>query len=154
MRLPQTPRELTIRSIILAALGSIVIAGSSTYVALRIGALPWPTIFVAVLSMALLKPFGASLREINVAHTGMSAGGLVAGGLAFTIPGSGCPIPPVIWVFRPLQWRPWQVQSLALPLQAFLETLRGRSKIAVPLGVAAAGTCRQATREGRRLPFS
>ncbi|HON33605.1 MAG TPA: OPT/YSL family transporter [Synergistales bacterium] len=80
-------QELTLRSIALAVAGSILIAASSTYVALRIGALPWPTIFVAVLSMAVLRPLGASLREINVAHTGMSAGGLVAGGLAFTLPG-------------------------------------------------------------------
>lgn len=87
MKFPGSIPELTFRSLILAAAGSIVIAGSSCYVALRMGALPWPTIFVAVLSMAILKPFGASLREINVAHTGMSAGGLVAGGLAFTIPG-------------------------------------------------------------------
>ena len=78
---------MTLRSIALAVVGSILIAASSTYVALRIGALPWPTIFVAVLSMAVLRPLGASLREINVAHTGMSAGGLVAGGLAFTLPG-------------------------------------------------------------------
>lgn len=79
--------ELTFRSVLIAAAGSIVIAASSSYVALRMGALPWPTIFAAVLSMAILRPFGATLREINVAHTGMSAGGLVAGGLAFTIPG-------------------------------------------------------------------
>lgn len=87
MKMPGSIPELTFRSLLLAAAGSIVIAASSSYVALRMGALPWPTIFVAVLSMAILRPFGASLREINVAHTGMSAGGLVAGGLAFTLPG-------------------------------------------------------------------
>ncbi|MEA3507863.1 MAG: OPT/YSL family transporter, partial [Synergistota bacterium] len=79
--------ELTFRALLTGAAGSVVIAASSTYVALRMGALPWPTVFVAVLSMAILKPFGAGLREINTAHTGMSAGGLVAGGLAFTLPG-------------------------------------------------------------------
>lgn len=93
MKLPGSIPELTFRSLMLAAAGSVLIAGSSSYVALRMGALPWPTIFVAVLSMAILKPFGASLREINVAHTGMSAGGLVAGGLAFTIPG--------VWMANP-----------------------------------------------------
>ncbi len=82
MKKPLTAPELTVRAMVLAVAGSVLIAGSSTYVALRIGALPWPTIFVAVLSMAVLRPLGASLREINVAHTGMSAGGLVAGGLA------------------------------------------------------------------------
>ncbi|MGB9832783.1 MAG: OPT/YSL family transporter [Caldisericum exile] len=81
-------QELKLRTIILAALGSAVISMSSIYVALRIGALPWPTIFVAILSMAILKALkNTNLKEINVAHTGMSAGAMVAGGIAFTIPG-------------------------------------------------------------------
>lgn len=80
-------KHLTIRSILIGMLGSAVITASSMYVALRMGALPWPTIFVAVLSMALLKLFGkTNLNEINVTHTAMSAGSMVAGGLAFTLP--------------------------------------------------------------------
>lgn len=80
--------QLTARSLIIGALGAFIITLSSMYVALRMGALPWPTIFVAILSMAVLKPLGkTNLNEINVAATTMSAGGLVAGGLAFTIPG-------------------------------------------------------------------
>ncbi len=80
--------QLTIRSIIIGIIGSIIITTSSMYVALRMGALPWPTIFVAVLSMSLLKLFGnTNLNEINITHTAMSAGAMVAGGLAFTIPG-------------------------------------------------------------------
>ena len=80
--------QLTLRGILIGALGSVVITTSSMYVALRMGALPWPTIFVAVLSMALLKGMGrTNVNEINVTHTAMSAGGMVAGGLAFTLPG-------------------------------------------------------------------
>jgi len=80
--------QLTIRSLIIGALGSVIITTSSMYVALRMGALPWPTIFVAVLSMSILKMLGkTNLNEINITHTGMSAGAMVAGGLAFTIPG-------------------------------------------------------------------
>lgn len=80
--------QLTVRSLIIGALGAFIITLSSMYVALRMGALPWPTIFVAILSMAVLKGLGkTNLNEINVAATAMSAGGLVAGGLAFTIPG-------------------------------------------------------------------
>ena len=80
--------DLTIRAIILAGLGSALITASSMYVALRLSALPWPTVFVAVLSMSILKALGkTNLREINMASTGMSAGAMVAGGLAFTIPG-------------------------------------------------------------------
>ncbi|NLW49096.1 MAG: peptide transporter [Firmicutes bacterium] len=80
--------QLSLRSLIFGALGSILITASSMYVALRMSALPWPTIFVAVLSMALLKALGkTTLNEINITQTAMSAGAMVAGGLAFTLPG-------------------------------------------------------------------
>lgn len=80
--------QLSLRSIILGMLGSCIITASSMYVALRMSALPWPTIFVAVLSMALLKALGkTTLNEINITQTAMSAGAMVAGGLAFTLPG-------------------------------------------------------------------
>ncbi|MHB8065685.1 MAG: OPT/YSL family transporter [Ruminiclostridium sp.] len=80
--------QLSLRSLILGALGSCVITASSMYVALRMSALPWPTIFVAVLSMALLKLFGKTTNnEINITQTAMSAGAMVSGGLAFTLPG-------------------------------------------------------------------
>lgn len=69
---------------ILGALGSALITTSSMYVALRMGALPWPTIFVAILSLTVLKALGSTnLNEVNVTHTAMSAGGMVAGGVAF-----------------------------------------------------------------------
>ncbi|BCV23569.1 OPT/YSL family transporter [Gelria sp. Kuro-4] len=80
--------QFTWRAVILGAIGSAIITTSSMYVALRMGALPWPTIFVAILSLTVLKALGrTNLNEINVTHTAMSAGGMVAGGVAFTIPG-------------------------------------------------------------------
>jgi putative OPT family oligopeptide transporter len=80
--------QLSLRSLFIGALGSSIITASSMYIALRMGALPWPTIFVAVLSMALLKILGkTTLNEINITQTAMSAGAMVAGGLAFTLPG-------------------------------------------------------------------
>ncbi|NLY74735.1 MAG: peptide transporter [Firmicutes bacterium] len=105
--------QLSLRSLILGTLGSIIITASSMYVALRLSALPWPTIFVAVLSMALLKILGkTTLNEINVTQTGMSAGAMVAGGLAFTLPGlwiNG------IWEGQAFtQARLWQVICIAL----------------------------------------
>lgn len=87
-------RQLTVRGLIIGILGLLVITASSMYVALRMGALPWPTVFVTVVSMAALKNRkNATLQEINVTHTLMSAGAMVAGGLAFTIPG--------IWMLDP-----------------------------------------------------
>lgn len=87
-------QQLTARAIIIGAIGAVIIAASSMYVALRLGALPWPTIFVALLSMAALRGLGhTNLNEINVAHTAMSAGAMIAGGFAFTI--------PAIWILQP-----------------------------------------------------
>ncbi len=94
-------KHLKISSILIGIVGSAVVTMSSTYVALRLGALPWPTVFAALFSMFLLKPFRASLHDINVAHTAVSAGGLVAGGLVFTIPAVwilGKEISP-LWIF-------------------------------------------------------
>ena len=79
---------LTARGLTVGIIGLIIITASSMYVALRMGALPWPTVFVTVLSMAILgKAKGSTLEEINCTHTLMSAGAMVAGGLAFTLPG-------------------------------------------------------------------
>nr|WP_321265192.1 OPT/YSL family transporter [uncultured Sphaerochaeta sp.] len=81
-------RHLTLRGALIALVGLLVITASSMYVALRMGALPWPTIFVTVVSLAALKRAkGSTLQEINVTHTIMSSGAMVAGGLAFTLPG-------------------------------------------------------------------
>ncbi len=89
-----TDKQLTLRGVITGVLGLLIITASSMYVALRMGALPWPTIFVTVLSMTVLgRMKDSSLQEINVTHTLMSAGAMVAGGLAFTIPG--------IWILNP-----------------------------------------------------
>lgn len=81
--------QLTLRGAIIGTLGCIVITASSAYTALKLGALPWPIVFAAVISLFFLKLLGrTSLNEANVTHTIMSAGAMVAGGLAFTIPGA------------------------------------------------------------------
>lgn len=80
--------QLSLRSLIIGMLGSCIITASSMYVALRLSSLPWPTIFVAILSMTVLKVLGkTTFNEINITQTAMSAGAMVAGGLAFTLPG-------------------------------------------------------------------
>lgn len=71
-------------SILIGSIGSVIITAASMYTALRasmytalrMSVLPWPTIFVAVLSMALLKMMGnTTFNEINTAKIAMSAGG-------------------------------------------------------------------------------
>lgn len=81
--------QLTLRGTIIGSIGCIIITAASVYTALKLGALPWPIVFAAVISLFFLKAIGkgkVSLNEANVTHTIMSAGAMVAGGLAFTIP--------------------------------------------------------------------
>ena len=87
-------RQLTVRGLIIGALGSIVLTMSSMFIALKLSSVPWPIMFVVLVSMFILKLCGnTNLQEINVTQTAMSAGAMVAGGLAFTIPG--------IWMLNP-----------------------------------------------------
>ncbi|MGN1413648.1 MAG: OPT/YSL family transporter [Anaerovoracaceae bacterium] len=89
-----TERQLTVRGMIIGAIGSIILTMSSMFIALKLSSLPWPIMFVVLISMFTLKLCGnTNLQEINVTQTAMSAGAMVAGGLAFTIPG--------IWMLHP-----------------------------------------------------
>lgn len=81
--------QLTLRGALIGCIGCVIITASSVYTALKLGALPWPIVFAAVISLFFLKLLGhTTLNEANVTHTIMSAGAMVAGGLAFTIPGA------------------------------------------------------------------
>lgn len=82
--------QLTLRGVLIGCVGCAIITAASVYTALKMGALPWPIVFAAIISLFFLKALGhgkANLNEANVTHTVMSAGAMVAGGLAFTIPG-------------------------------------------------------------------
>ena len=80
--------QLTARGIAIGSVGCVIITAASIYTALKMGALPWPIVFAALISLFFLRALGSrSLNEANVTHTIMSAGAMVAGGLAFTIPG-------------------------------------------------------------------
>ena len=81
--------QLTLRGAVIGGIGCVIITASSAYTALKMGALPWPIIFAAVISLFFLKLMGnANLHEANCTHAIMSSGAMVAGGLAFTIPGA------------------------------------------------------------------
>ena len=87
-------RQLTVRGLIIGAIGSVILTMSSMFIALKLSSVPWPIMFVVLVSMFVLKLCGnTNLQEINVTQTAMSAGAMVAGGLAFTIPG--------IWMLNP-----------------------------------------------------
>lgn len=94
---------LTFRAIIVAIIISLFLLASSMYISIKIGALPWPIIFAVIASTGIItgltlltkksdknngkKGSLLNIHEINVAQAGASIGGLVAAGIAFTIPG-------------------------------------------------------------------
>ena len=128
--------------IIIGIVGCIIITASSVYTALKMGALPWPTIFTSITSLVLLRAFGhRSLNEANVTQIIMSAGSMVAGGIAFTIPG--------IWMLGLSDEVSW-VQMLLVALSGTLlglvctALIRKRmvedSELEYPIGMAAAET--------------
>ncbi len=136
--------QLTLRGILIGCIGCIVITAASVYTALKMGALPWPIVFAAIISLFFLKALGrgrASLNEVNVTHTVMSAGAMVGGGLAFTIPG--------IWMLGYADDSGWMEMALvalsgvslglvstALLRRHFIE----ESGLEYPIGEAAAQT--------------
>ena len=79
--------NITFSAIFTGIIGAILVSASSFYIVLKFGALPWPTIMVTLLSMMTLNLFKkANNKEITITHTIMSAGSMVAGGVAFTMP--------------------------------------------------------------------
>ena len=94
---PATPPEesgksgLTPKTLMVALGLSLFLLVTSSYIALKIGALPWPIIFSVIASAGLLKTISMGSRisahHINVAQAGGSIGGLMASAAVFTIPG-------------------------------------------------------------------
>ena len=68
-------KQLTVRSMVIGAIGSVIITCSSMFIALKLSSLPWPIMFVALFSMVCLKAIGGTcLNEINDTHNAISAG--------------------------------------------------------------------------------
>ncbi len=79
--------DFPIRALLLGAFLSIVVAMYSAFAGLKIGGVYWPSVTMAVVSMAILTLLGnTNKNEINIVQTAASAGGLLAAGLIFTIP--------------------------------------------------------------------
>lgn len=153
---PQEGVQLSAAGIVIGIVGCVIITASSVYTALKMGSLPWPTIFTSITALVLLRAFGRrSLNEANVTQIIMSAGSMVAGGLAFTIPG--------IWMLGlsdEVGWVEMLLVALAGTLLGLTATalIRKRfvdeSELEYPIGVAAAQTLtasKAGGKTGRRL---
>lgn len=148
--------QLSVAGIVIGCIGCVIITASSVYTALKMGSLPWPTIFTSVTALVLLRALGhTSLNEANVTQIIMSAGSMVAGGLAFTIPG--------IWMLGledEVSWREMLFVALAGTLLGLVCTALIRkqfveeSDLEYPIGTAAAETLkagRTGSGTGKRL---
>ncbi len=68
-----------LKPIISAVIIAVFLFFTSAYIALKMGALPWPIIFSIIVSSGLLKIFGGlSTNKVNIAQAGGSIGGLMA----------------------------------------------------------------------------
>jgi len=80
-------KGLTTRAIILGFILSIAVAMYSAYLGLMVGGVYWPIVTTSLMCMALLKLLGkTNKKEIVIAQTAASTGGLLAAGIIFTIP--------------------------------------------------------------------
>ncbi|MDR3307343.1 MAG: OPT/YSL family transporter [Coriobacteriales bacterium] len=149
--------QFTLRGVVTGLLGCVIITASSVYVALKLGMLPWPIFFVVLLALFVLKAFArvsrraTNINEANVSATIMSAGAMVAGGLAFTIPG--------IYILMPAAEVPLATVVLcalcgvalgcictSLVRKHFIED----SKLPYPIGTGAAQTLEAGDKGGRK----
>jgi putative OPT family oligopeptide transporter len=82
----QSLAEISVKTVILGVLLSVVLAGANAYLGLFAGLTVSASIPAAVLSMAILRPFRATILENNIVQTATSAGESLAAGVIFTIP--------------------------------------------------------------------
>ena len=82
----ESPREFTLRAVVLGALLGVVFAASSVYLALKIGLTVSASIPIAVIAVAFFRRFGSTILENNMVQTTGSAGESIAAGVVFTVP--------------------------------------------------------------------
>ncbi|MGH7601535.1 MAG: hypothetical protein ACREOI_34680, partial [bacterium] len=67
----------TARAVMIAVALSLFLLASSSYIAIKIGAMPWPIIFSVIVAGGVLRLRSkqVNVHEINVAQAGASIGG-------------------------------------------------------------------------------
>jgi len=82
-----SPRELSVRALLLGAALGILFAASSVYLAIKVGMTVSASIPIAVLSIAVFRTFGKSnILENTIVQTAGSAGESLAFGIAAALP--------------------------------------------------------------------
>ena len=87
MSQPTSPRQLTLRAVILAIILAVILSAANAYLGLFAGMTIATAIPAAVISMGVLRALGGgTILENNIVQTGASAGSSIAAGVIFTIP--------------------------------------------------------------------
>ncbi len=82
-----SPRELTLRSVLLGAVLTVIFTAANVYLGLKIGLTFATSIPAAVISMAVLRSFsGVTIQENNIVQTIASAAGTLSA-IIFVLPG-------------------------------------------------------------------
>ncbi len=84
---PGTPREFTLRALLLGLVMAVVLGAANAYLGIRAGQTVAATFPAAVVSMVVIRGlFRGSLLEENIARTTASVGEALAAGAIFTLP--------------------------------------------------------------------
>jgi putative OPT family oligopeptide transporter len=83
----QSPKELSVRALLLGAVFGVLFGAVTVYVGLRAGLTVAASIPISVLSISILRIFGrATILENNIVQTTGNAGQSIASGVIFTLP--------------------------------------------------------------------
>ncbi len=83
----ESPKELSIRALVLGAIFGVIFGGVTVYVGLEAGLTVAASIPISVLSISILRAFGrATILENNIVQTTGNAGQSIASGVIFTLP--------------------------------------------------------------------
>ena len=81
-----TMKEFTLRAVLLGLVMSVILGAANAYLGLRAGVTIAATYPAAVIGMAVLRTWGGTVLEENLARTAGSIGESVAAGAIFTLP--------------------------------------------------------------------
>ena len=81
-----TMKELTFKAVFVGVILAVVLGAANAYLGLKAGMTVAAAFPAAVIAMAVLRPFGGTILEENIARTTGSVGEALAAGAIFTIP--------------------------------------------------------------------
>ena len=149
----KSPREFTLRAILLGFILSIIFSAGLAFIGLRVGITISASVPAAVVSMVILRTFfsNSTILENNMVQTLASAGESLAAGIIFTLPA-------LIFLGEPLPWGRVTILSLLggtlgvllmIPLRQHL-IVKEHGKLPFPEGTACAEILKAGESDGKQ----